>query len=662
VYVDVTWGFLTTQGGSPTLTLELWNNATSVASMGQATGPYLGTSPNGAVSTYGPFYVNPVTQEPWTQADIVSFDSASGLAWAVDSALTLGGSNALIGGISMRVQYVTEKRIAMGSCATQSTPPSGVQTNLPLTLKTPALVDNFAKVSGTDYLVVVSRLDTGAVLSGTSTLTPSIKYIDSGEANPHGQGTERAVTVAASGQVLTVGADATKAYAAIWGTSGGAISADSQPYHTVGAFACATGMEVRQRLTAASTGNFPALRVLVGVEPGVAPTEDLTIRVHNASGGAQVGGDVTLSWPTDLEDVVPSAFSTAFEDGPARLYELVVEFGATVPLVSATTYYVEFTSSTPVATPWMVAVLSFEETHALTGTADFGGATLYATADGTDYTATRDVPVLLLSETTAPASFTATAVVGAEADAFGGDCDPGTISYAQLTWAATALGADFDYYEIQRYERTNDPWPVLGSQFTWRTIARELLEATVSFADHEPRSNESMSYRIRVVRADGGISSWVTASVTVAQADGTVLITSNADTSLAVAFVLQGPGHEWTPRTSAQRVLGEFYDRDYPAEFRPLEKGGMEYPFTVIVYASLTGTPDWGAASAAFLGLRGIAEATGLPYVCVRLPTGDRFFGSLIIPRPVTWDAQTNVYLAPCLIVETTAVPTVVEE
>lgn len=615
-------------GQAGKLVVALYNNTTRVSTLATISPPADGADWPTGFRTYriGPFTTNPLTGVAWTAADITGFDSGSNLLIQLEAA---PGSTA-VSWLSMIVESGSDKRVATGSIATQTSLPSGVQTNLPVTL-----ASNWSKSTSTDYLLVARRLDDPA--GAAQALIPQVVTLGTATC-PHGQGISYSSTLDANGLLSAVGAaDATRTVPFWLGTSGTAQSVDSQPYWDLAVRACHTSSTLRQGITGASAQAYKPIRVLLGGSPNA----DLAIRVKKVSDDLAVGGTAVLTAAT-LAAASTVGTITDATWGQVPLRSMTVDLGSAATLATATAYYAELTSTAGAATPWLVAMLDATASHALSGNQTYGGTAQQATVAGTGVPA-GDLVVLVAASPAAPSSITVTKTTST--------INGTSVDWADIDWVSGgSLGTAFSRWEVERSE---------DSGSTWAQIATITTEATVTFADYEGRRNVAAKYRVRAVRSDGVASDWTTQSNTVTPAASSgawALFTSNADPTVSVGYSPDGSTAEITLPSADEVVFLALHDRDYTAAFIPLEERGIRWQFTLQVHNSST-VPSAGAGVQAFDALRALARASGS--VCLHTADGERFFGALQVSA-LSRDFGSGAYRATVTFTQTAVAASVV--
>lgn len=626
--VSVSWeirafGYYGTTGN---LSVELYNGTSYVSRLGTIAPPANGddTHLNFVTYTIGPFTTNPLTGVAWTQTDISNMDTGTNLMVM----LSCNTGNVAVSWVSMIVSSGTDKRKATGSTATQTSLPSGFQTNLPVTLAA-----NWSKVSGTNYLLVARRLDDPTGLA--STLIPQPVYI--ADAATPWTGASYSTTLDSSGLLATTGSvDTSKTYPFWLGRSDVAMSVDSQPYWNLTAKPCHTSSTLKQGVLG-TANTYKGVRAMITYAAGAVPTADLLIKVKRTSDNVQLGGTATVTTTiADAADFYGTIVDTTY--GTLDFVSVAVDLASTASL-AAVAYYFEFTSSTGSGTPWFVLMLDGTASHALTGNTTYGGSTYQADIAGAG-TAAGDFIARISTSPAAPSSITVTNTTTT--------INGTSIDYADVDWVSGgALGAAFEWWEVDRSEDAGT---------TWTNIATISTEATLTFADYEGLRSNANKYRVRAVRTDGAHSDWTTQSGTVtpaAMVGAKAVFTTNAAPTLTVGYVPHGTDATYRFLSADETVYVRLHDRDYQAAFKPLEQRGMSWSFQVQVYIG-TGTPTGGAGTGAYTALRAIADNSDAPYLCLHTGDGQRFFGSIQAPQGDR-DLAVGAYLATVTFTETQA-------
>lgn len=592
----------------------------------------------------GPFYIDPDTNLPWTRKSLLDLDDNTkvnvrlGMQW---------GSSPQISRFAMRVVYAAaEKRLAIGGATVQTTAPAGLQTNLTMTLSKPLDgAASWAKVSGTDYLVLLRRI-AGPVTTSGATLVPSVPYLESDDNNPHGQGLSRVVTLlGTNGQILGITAvNLPKTYP-IDMIVGGAMAADSEVYHSLTPKPLHASSTLTQRFGNASAGQiYDKVRTLLALNlsAGVGGF-GVTVKIKRASDDVQMGGTGTILY-ADVGDPV-------LEKDGYSYYDVTVQLASGATLAAATTYYIEFTApSTPSFVPWYVGMLDYTESNSITGDESFGGATFYATV----------ATVQQSGDFIAVVASTPAAITGVDAEAISTaipdngdsaccqDCERCSIL---VTWTQTAVAeADFGSYEIQRSD-DNATFETIGYVTDFDGIEFEDVEITLGIPQY---------YRVRQIRADGIVSDWssVASGSCGLDAEGDLIyFTSNVVPELSTAYVRLNPEHVYNFLSAAEVKLLRLYNRDYQAEFRPLENRGVSFPIEVLIFNQIGGTPPGGKGVRAFNTLRSLIENEDVAYICLQTSDGEKFYGSVILPEGRRSEPGSN-YVASLVFTQTTDSPT----
>lgn len=633
---------------------DLYNNTTFVARLGTIQPPTDSddTHKNFQNFQLGPFYVNPLTEEPWLRSDITSFDSGTNLMIQLYSR----GNNTAVAAVRLKVGMITEKRLALGGNTKATTPPTGTQTNNVCSLKTPAGVDNWAKTTSNSYLIVVRRLDDpqGAVAAMTTT----IPYIDSGATNPHTQGTAYGITIDASGKLLTNTGAMTRAHPLLMATTGGALSADSQVYHTLLSGKVYSGVTSTQRVSNAASTTYGTIRAIVGVIGS--PSAQLTAKIKRNSDNTQFGGDAPLTVAA-----LSSQTWLGVADG-ITWYDCTLTLASNATLVSGTQYYIEFSSTTASGLAWYLRGLEYTETHAFTTDQSYGGSIDSATLEGVAYAqgdlaATTSTVATIPSAPPAPpgtpGSLSVYVVSYTLPDPGEPICDPGSHQVVRIAWGATSEGVLFDYYGIERSE---------DGGTTWTLIKRVQTESILTFDDVEAKRGVTLKYRIRVVRTTGQFGSYLTQSGTsICNANtSAVIFCTNQYPLLTTGYIRLGAEHEYIFLGDSEVSVVQMHGRDYQTVFRPTEDRGVKFDIPVLLFTkgeASTGLelPVGGKGIGAFDGLRAIVESDA-PYTCVHTPDGERVFASLRLPSGRRSE-PASFYAATITAIQVSATPSVVD-
>lgn len=640
VYIDVRMGGFNSCVGfcciAGALGLNWFSNATDYGEIARQDLTAVIADNTYANYTFGPFYYDPSADEPWGRKTIVDLDTNTldnlRLNW-------IGNGVIRVSYVAMRVVTIPEKRIAVGGTTKASSPGTSLQTALTMTLKDP-LTDtaNWSKTNGVDYVVVLRRL-ADPLTTNLTALLPSIPYISGATVSPNVHGAYREViTNGVKGGLLEVSqTNDEKTYPIVLSIAG-AYSVDGNPYHSVTPKPCHTSSTLKSLMTGATnTSPYIVVRALLALYTNT-PTADLSVKLKRNSDNVQFGSTKTIT----TADLGTAVFT---KDG-YTFYEVDFNMPSGQTLAAATTYYLEFTSSTIAGSPWYVAMLDATESNALTGDITYGGSTAYADVAGAVQNG--DFAVTLSS---IPDPLTGlTAVIDYEPLPSMGDtscCDGCERAFVHLDWTSSSLSSAFLYYEIQRSE----------DQTTWVTIGYEDTEATSQYDDNEALRGTIEYYRVRVVRTDGVTSAWspiIQQLVPVGEGD-IVYLTSNEVPSLSTGFVRLGPDSSFNFLSAGEVKHLTAHNRDFQIRLAPLENRGVSFILPMLVNIGPS-DPVNGAGVQAFDTVRNICENKVISYVCVLTADGERFFGSLLLPTGDRKESQKS-YVANALFIETTDVP-----
>lgn len=599
---------------------------TEVLGAGTMTGCAAGTPSR--FRTTNTWLSNPAQGRPWRIADVQALDSTDGLVFYATVV------KARIYQAYVEVIVCDENRIAVSS--EKAVAAAGWNDFTGVTTPTGGA---WAKDSSGRHLYLVRRKGG----SGIAT----VRTMDSGQEMPN-IGRCFVPTIDPTYRYVTAMGDADSRVLALVQRTTAPADSDSQPYQG----AVSSGAEVyashdaEQELSEANSstaGNYR--RVTFLAKPVDASSDPLTIKIKRRSDNVQMGGDGAVT--------AANALAEADYGSGWRLVTVTLASDAT--LANGVQYYVEFScAAAAVGTGWYVYTLDTLNVGELAG---FGGTTdvalvasnSSASAEDTQY----DIPLLLQSVPNAPANFAAT--ITARDQAGDGDgCQIGAVDVATITWDATALGANFARYEL---ERSDD------GGTTWERIAEPETEATETWVDPELRRATPTRYRLRVVRADEATSNWVTSSDVEAETECCELIFTTAQNlDLTVAYT-HPPGITHDFPSSGDRVLVPIYLRDGFVSFRRSEDRYQGFELDVRVFARQepgdpADVPPDGEGVAAFDSLRALADDPALAYVCVLDPVGNRWFAELAVPNG-TEDRGRDVYMARIRVDELTRTPTV---
>jgi len=221
-----------------------------------------------------------------------------------------------------------------------------------------------------------------------------------------------------------------------------------------------------------------------------------------------------------------------------------------------------------------------------------------------------------------------------------------TIPKAHITWTATALGASFSYYSVERY---NELLYTNGlSTPGWQRIAKITTEATATYDDYEGRYTVEEQYRVQVYDTLGGpsvpvSSSNLTKTVPAGQA---FIVVANENTTINQTIGVRYPFAANLPeRAEVTAIAGRYGQR--------LSRSSDRLGETPSVTLAITGTSGPALWRTLVTNLR-----SNLSYVCLLDPWGTRWFAGMS-PSQVTMPFHNLADLALTL-VEVTDTPAVV--
>lgn len=506
------------------------------------------------------WYFNPATGEQWLPTDLAQFQTG-GLGGFGANFAGSAGADVSIAAVNLVIRYLPERRLATGYALVNAT---GLWRPFTLEDPTTGSAAPWAKASGTDYLFefyATPFFPAGGSIVGVDSANLA------GHENDQLTGWQ-GLTQPFVKPVIPSADPSLSAWvpALYMMTSAPALGVDAQPYVTPTDLAVTTAGVDKQGIAAHNTLTYGGGSVVVAPFNGVIPDGPLIMRMRAVSGGAQVGGDLTID-PSEIP-----------QDGK---YHLITDrFAASAALATATAYLIQF--STTGTIPWPLrtcytrdpAIGPTTQDTTAAGGSIAGAGTLNGTADPTlDW---------LTNVSTVPAPpGTLTAVEGhiANQPALAGTHFlpgsnaplPTRINYAHLGWVATSLAATFGYYEVQRQERG-----------IWYPIAYITLEASNYFYDLTSGRTVvgfSVPYRVRVVRLDGAVSDWAPFPTVLihVQDCGDVVISTNAFPDLSLAFQELGGTSSWDQLQTARVKIQPIYGRDDPILFAPAEAGGEQF-------------------------------------------------------------------------------------
>lgn len=576
------------------------------------------------------FRTNPITGLPWTTGDVAQFlNGGTGDFGLRFSAAAPGTTNDLaIYSFQIEVVVVNETRVATGYVDPTTT---GWQ-DIALRKPSDNTTQNWAKTTDHDYWCVLWRASGGSVITARRLLGDVLTGSDDADvplstvANGIPTGDDPTFNSTLASKIPARGA----AFAITMTVSGGAFSADSQPYALVRPTPIsALTHVVEQELSDLALATYGRWSVAVRAPATALPTEALIVEVIDLTASDTLVAGPALLYPSSLPaddgafHVVRGTFPVDFTPLAGHRYALV------------------FASATSTAAPWFVTVLDTGDTNR--GAASYRGTTDVAVIDGTR-TTTSDVVATLQRTPLAPGNFalnpyTRTLVHGPGSAA----CTIAGHTGIRLNWTATDPGGTFAYWEVQRSDGPDG----------YQTIAKLTDVGTLLFYDFEARRDITASYRMRQVRADGAASDWTATltGVSPSLGEGLVLAT-NVDPDLIVAYQQDGGTHPFDFLDAANVVTHQLFGRDYQVAFQPTEKRGDHFKRTLVV--GFAGSV-WAEGRQAFDKLVALTTAP-IPYVCVLDSDGNRWFASVKCASG-TRQEPVGKYTADIEIIQTTRTP-----
>lgn len=599
-----------------------------------------------------------------------------------------------IGYVALEEYWITERRLAVGIAplapfVSTNPPPfaAGAWTDWHLSVPGGTGVINtvtssngsFSTVSGTDYSLLVRRA------RGPS-FVPQYGVLSSGQ-DPHQDPVAvtaafrrlRGAPVIANRSMVPVASvdPVTLQPAAVGAAVAGmppvrfrtstADRSETQPYVAPGALAAYAGSNVIQRFFASTASTYTLLAIDLSAD--WAPTQPLTLVIEADGGGFHYTQTATVTVAQLAASGVPvgnvpSGRSTDNTQISARVRRIVVDFaalGASSGLINGTAYQVTIVSATPASNPWIVHgfFVDYGDTDSGTSAGDAAGAWYDSGVTVSGGSTKGDVNLTVTSPPAAPSGLAG--ALSSQAVTAGGLCGslhsiPQGIPYAHLTWTATAMGAAFAAYIVER----SDPLTTIGGVVGgWQPIAYITAEASNLFDDYEGRLGVTSSYRVRVVRlvdlAPSNPSGTVT--VTPAPVGCALTFTSNESPASNLAYPETFDGAPVAERGFTYPEAGEtqlrtFYGRDHQFGFNPTERRGTTMTRPVRLNALCAASP---AGPRQFSALRTFAHAA-LSYVCVRGKDGERYFATLTVPDAKIIE-PSDTYEATVTIAEAATVP-----
>lgn len=594
------------------------------------------------------WYVNPDLLRSWAPDDLDKFDSGTATAAA---GWTVGGTGsgfilaAILQG-QLEVHHAgNDLRVATGHVARADQLAGAASGWFGFDVSEPDGTPGWAKMSGTTYRLEWKRQTLAA--GGLRLFMVALAGYDDRTVNGWSRLQLRSdpdSRLPAAADPVTDGRSWAPGCAMV---VGGGVSVDSQPYVELDEADTAVfaGHEVRQYLTTPGTlpvTTFSVIRAVVG-KRGATASGPLTMSVHRASDDAQLGSSVTLT--PDEFDALPGERLTGF--ATYRTVDLEMVAGAT--LATSTQYYVSATSTAADEdTGWRIEVARADRFPSFGDVlpagiedATFGGTADTSWRDGIAYDQA-DAAVVLATPVVQVAGVVALA---------GTD---GCVGFVSVAWDATALGGTFLRYEVQRQDRAGG---------VWYLVATVIAESVDAWDDLEAAGEREAWYRVRVVRGDRTAGPWSAAAsaVTPAPCCG-YTFTSNVAPDLSIwADDRSSDGVRDTDTPQNVEVV-QFDNRKFQVGFHELEDRGERFKrrLVVAVRGGADGTqPAAEPGREVFNPLRAItrpSQGAGLPYVCVRDESGNRWFATVLTPSTAVHTGH-GTYQADAEVVEVTDVP-----
>lgn len=558
--------------------------------------------------------VNPATGLAWSISDVQAFDTSNELLLVNQ----IAGIYVMDVQLEVDVQTAAENRLALGVLDDSASGLTAAAWNS-VTLTTPT-GGTWTKDATGRHLVLLRR---------TSSSGSLVVPLFDGDGVSWASGW-RPTVEAGSLLVTAMGSERTDIFGLIVRTTAPADSVDSIPYAETLEAEVYNGQTAEMEFSDAAAASYGQVRFFAKPNGTEA---DLTVKVKRRSDNLQYGTTLTFT----VDDVV----ELSNEGSGWKLCDDNLSTLAT--LTTGTQYYLEFSSTATGTGSDYWSILAYDSWDSGNGVG-FGGTTDRATVNGTE--ADRyDIPATL---SVSPATLTGGAVELRTLTLSVGNtgCAVGEIDYVRASWSASALGASFYYYEVQRSE---------DNQATWATIARIYVESSVYQDDIEGLRGVDASYRVRVRTTTGAASAWLACGTRKPQPrDSEVCFVSNWELSSALTFT-HPPGITFTPLDSA--TIREPYARDGHFAFRGTERRyrSFELPLNV---------PDTAATD----GRGGVAVFDALedfivqqiPYVAVLDSRGRRWFADVVVTEE-RHESAHEIYSQKVLITELTREPVPVQ-
>lgn len=619
--------------------------------------------PNGSLVTTGSGFanytfdlgeINPKTKLPWTFTDVRGFDTI-GNTWGIIFNSPNSAGN-IVCAAELVVTYQTVENRVAGATWLRDTPlwqwhqwqqfcglPSGGAT--------------WAKPASGDFTILF-RLPLYAFL-GSTPAAHSLGWIQdirsSGARDCIVPGVMSAIPVIDSyGRVASLSFSSTTTRGRTIGvalsSAGPTVSQDSLPY-VFGLLGFTfnphpfpdinASQSIQQLFTAPQSATYSFVKILVQPNSATLP---LLAKIKRVSDNVQFGSTMTYT---------PQDVNAEPEDGWSGFRVVTRNLSPGAALVNGTQYYLELSTTDTTSggsLGWQAAAWGAPTGPGTgAGAASFGGTTDFIKIGATSYSYL-DMPFVVGVPPAAPVGLTvASTSQPNNVDAQVQNCVPTAIRAVQVSWTATALGANFGYYEVAR-KVASDP------DTEYQTIAHIATEASTSFLDYEVARNIGHQYRIRVIRADDVASLWSASSagVTCVSLGSEVIFTSNEAQSMSCAF-------DYDPTTDIEFIsasrdeLVPIYGSNYQVAFMECEETGQKFDRTLVVHFGTRATVP---AVSIFQPIRDISRA-GTAYVCVLDYVGNKWLAH-VQANVGHWTEPGSVFKADVTVTEVSTTPSVV--
>lgn len=596
-----------------------------------ANSQYVTTSPTTYVIDLGE--INPQSGQPWTLAQLQALDTGTPRVTLTFNAYF---ANVRVYWVALQVDYCDENRLCRNLVTFGGAGQAGINQRV---LYTPQKVDgtsNLAK-TGTDMTFVARQPRYGLAVPQPATfsvvtITNSVEYpptIPTMYFNP---------VLNTDGTFTSRGSVSPRTRTTLLEMIvSGTYSADSQVYfHTTsaGEFSRIWFSQYEQEFTMPSTFQCAGVRLwgrYLVFDNGAVPS--LTVNLKRRSTGAlQATGVLTKA----IYDAA-LASDPGYADQPLQ----VIWTGGAATLTSGVQYYVEVIPDTTDSL-WYLPLFTITVSSAAEAQT-WGGTTDSASRNGST-SQIGDFPWVLLTAINSPTGLSVEALVTGLPSAVGdvrpdptGECVMSGMPYNFVSWTETVLEGAFGYYEVQRMDTFTD----------WQTVLYSMSEQNAQFYDFEARINDSSCYRVRVFNTSGISSPWTAAVCSGVLPAGGVgyTFTSNHSTGSGVIYSDLYSGEalrDYASDEANELVTMKLSGRDFVVAFQPCERRGVSFSRELLINALRTPTVR---GVHGFDSLRDLAKM-GLPYVCVRDESGDRFFAAITVPdfrirQPKDWMKAT---------------------